>query len=138
MAISKPSIGIGVVLRRRDEVLLIQRGTPPEQGSWSLPGGKQEVGETVREAAIREISEETGLAVDIDDLVFLDVIDMIQLPHFHYTLIDFCCAKFEGTLQAGSDAQACIWAKLDELSDYHLWDETLRVIHLSSEKLDLL
>ena len=59
----RPIVGVGVVVWRGDRVLLIQRGKAPRQGQWSLPGGAQELGETVVEAAVREVLEETGLAI---------------------------------------------------------------------------
>ena len=71
-----PMVGVGVVVWKDEEVLLIQRGKPPRVGSWSLPGGRQELGETTREAGVREVLEETGLSVEIKDLI--DVVDSIN------------------------------------------------------------
>ncbi|MDX1738682.1 MAG: NUDIX domain-containing protein, partial [Alphaproteobacteria bacterium] len=88
MSLDKPAIGVGVVVFWEQHVLLIQRARPPKAGSWSIPGGKQELGETLRAAAIREVMEETGLALKEHDLRLLDAVDLIELPHFHYSLID--------------------------------------------------
>ncbi|WP_420547045.1 NUDIX hydrolase [Curvivirga sp.] len=133
--ISKPSIGIGVVLLWENSVLLIQRGTPPKQGAWSIPGGKQELGETMKQSAVREVKEETGLVIEEEKLKLLDVADMIQLPHFHYSLIDFYVTEFSGEVKVGSDAMDARWVKLTDLPDYQMWDETARVIRLAIEKL---
>nr|HIL74086.1 NUDIX domain-containing protein [Rhodospirillales bacterium] len=60
-----PFVGVGVVVWKAEKFLLIQRGKPPRLGQWSIPGGRQELGETIKEAAIRETEEETGLSVQI-------------------------------------------------------------------------
>lgn len=131
----RPFVGVGVVVWRGGEVLLIQRGKPPRYGSWSLPGGRQKVGETVREAALREIKEETNLDVDITHLI--DVVD--SLTHdddgkvqFHYTLIDFTAEWRDGTAVAGSDAAGVRWVSTDDLDQYELWTETIRIIQMSA------
>ena len=72
----RPIVGVGVVAFREDDVLLIQRGKPPHAGRWSLPGGAQELGEPVRDAALREVREETGVEVRLTGLV--DTVDSIQ------------------------------------------------------------
>ena len=87
----RPFVGIGAVVFKEESVLLIRRGRPPRQGSWSLPGGLQEVGETVFAAAAREVLEETGLTIQVIDLV--DVVDSITRDNedrtqYHYTLVD--------------------------------------------------
>jgi len=127
-------VGIGVVVWRGDKVLLIRRGKPPRKGLWSLPGGAQKLGETVNEAAVREIREETGLAVDILGLV--DVVDSIEWDpdnrvRYHYTLVDLYALSPEGDLMAGGDAEDAAWMGEDELADLGLWAETIRIIQLS-------
>ena len=69
----RPIVGVGAVVFRGNEVLLIRRGKPPRMGDWSLPGGLQEIGETVFEAAAREVQEETGLKVE--EQKFIDSIE---------------------------------------------------------------
>lgn len=131
----RPFVGVGVVVWRGDELLLIQRGKAPRYGSWSLPGGRQKLGETVREAALREIKEETNLDVDITSLI--DVVD--SLTHdddgkvrFHYTLVDFTAEWRDGTAVAGSDAAGVRWVRADDLDRYELWTETIRIIEMSA------
>lgn len=133
----RPFVGVGVVIWRGDEVLLIERGKGPVSGNWSLPGGKQELGETVQETAHREIKEETG--VDIEIVCLLDVVDLVRRDdagrvRFHYTLVDFTARWTAGEPVAGDDAADARWVRLDELDDYNLWDETIRVIRLSAEQ----
>ena len=72
----RPVVGVGAVVWRDDRFLLVRRGKPPNQGQWSLPGGAQQLGETVFEAARREVMEETALDVEVLGLV--DVVDGIK------------------------------------------------------------
>lgn len=129
-------VGVGVVVWKDETVLLIQRGKPPRAGSWSLPGGRQELGETTREAGLREVLEETGLDVDIKGLI--DVVDTINRDdqgrvRMQYTLVDYWAEWISGVPAAGTDAADARWVHPDDLSVYNLWDETLRVIDLSAK-----
>ncbi|MSO92771.1 MAG: NUDIX domain-containing protein [Rhodospirillales bacterium] len=128
---SRPFVGVGVVVLRGEDVLLIRRGKPPRLGGWSLPGGCQETGETVHEAARREIMEETGVAIEVLGLV--DVVDSIQKDadgrvRQHYTLIDVGAAWRGGKPKAGGDALAAEWVPVADISTLGLWTETERVI----------
>ena len=126
-----PHIGIGIILLRGDDVLLIRRGRPPGAGQWSLPGGKQELGETAEEAARRELLEETGLAcgaltmVAHADSITRDAAGRIE---YHYTILDFAGRYAGGEAIPGDDASACVWATPEDLPGYDLWSEILRVI----------
>ena len=89
---SRPIVGVGVLVKRGDKVLLVRRRFDPGRGKWSIPGGLVELGETVRGAALREVYEETGLNVKLDRL--LGVVDYIERDkrgrvRFHYVLVDF-------------------------------------------------
>jgi len=95
-------------------VLLVERAKPPWQGSWSLPGGHVEWGETLRAAAVREVLEETGIEVVIDRLVeTIDVInrDESGLILSHYALTVFAGHVVGGLLRPGSDAARVAWAE---------------------------
>lgn len=129
----RPLIGVGAVVCRGDQVLLIRRGKPPRLGEWSLPGGAQRLGETVFEAAIREVAEETGVAVTV--LAIIDVIDMIERDEqghirYHYTLIDVAARWQAGEARAAGDAAEAAWIDAASLDALGLWPETLRVIRL--------
>lgn len=129
-----PLIGVGIICFRGDDVLLIERGKPPRQGAWSLPGGRQKLGETVRECARRELVQETGVQAEIGPLV--DVVDSINRDgqgelQYHYTLIDFRADWADGEPRPGGDAADVRWFTPDELAKIELWDETRRVIEVA-------
>ncbi|HEV3512346.1 MAG TPA: NUDIX hydrolase [Candidatus Sulfotelmatobacter sp.] len=133
-----PLVGVGAIIIRDDRVLLVKRAHPPIQGQWSIPGGVLEVGELVREAAIREAREETGLIVEPADL--LGVYDRIlrneeQRVQYHYVLIDFLCRPVGGELRAASDAAEVRWFMREELRALQLAEDTQDVIHKGFERL---
>lgn len=133
---SRPFIGVAAVIWKGPHVLLIQRGQPPREGEWSLPGGHQEYGETVRQAAVREVLEETGLKVTLGPLI--DVVDAMlegdaTRPERHYTLIDFSAEWRSGEAIAASDARDLKWVALADLDEYGLWQETKRIILMSAD-----
>ncbi len=132
-----PVVGVGVVVWKGGRVLLIRRGKSPMRGRWSLPGGRQELGETVRETAMREVREETGVEIRLGAL--LDVVDTIRRDEsgavtLQYTLVDFDADWIAGEPAAASDAEHAEWADPDALAPYGLWSETLRIIALSRER----
>ena len=136
---TRPEIGVGVVVWRGDEFLLIRRGKPPRYGQWSIPGGRQELGETTRETAIREIKEETNLDIDLIGLV--DVYDAIRKDTngtiaSHFTLVDFTARWVSGDAIAGDDAIGVGWFRLDDLAELKLWKETEHVIRASRALLE--
>ena len=131
----RPMVGVGAVIWRGRQVLLIRRGKPPRVGQWSLPGGGQQLGETLLEAVAREIREETGLIVD--KIRFLTTVDLIEREadgriRYHYTLVDFTAEAPHGEAVAGDDAAAVAWFAVDELDELGLWSETLRIIGVSA------
>jgi 8-oxo-dGTP diphosphatase len=119
-------------------VVLVKRGHPPIQGQWSIPGGVLEVGEFVRDAALREAREETGLIVEPGEL--LGVFDRV-LRHadgrvqYHYVLVDFLCRPVGGELCAASDAVEVRWFTREELPALNLAEDTLEVIEKAFEKI---
>jgi ADP-ribose pyrophosphatase YjhB (NUDIX family) len=118
-----PLVGVGAVIVQESRVLLIRRGTPPLLGEWSLPGGVLECGETLREAVVREASEETGLTIESGEMlgVYERVIrDEQGRVRYHYVLIDFLCRPVSGDLKAGSDAADVRWFTRNELPALNL------------------
>ena len=127
----RPIVGLGAAILSPQGIVLIKRGNPPRLGAWSLPGGAQDLGETVKEGIIREVKEETGL--DVKVLEIIDVIDSINRDpdgqiKYHYTLVDACVIVTGGTLQASSDAMDAQWFSLAQIADLNLWSETNRII----------
>ena len=135
--IQYPVIGVGAVVWRDNEILLVKRAKPPRLGQWSIPGGKQELGETIEEAVHREILEETSLKIEIVGLI--DVVDAINLGkkgavEFHATLIDYAARYIDGKEVAGSDAKEVGWFDVDEIGQLNLWEKTKQII-LKSKKV---
>ena len=120
-----PLACVGVVCRKDDQVLLVKRGREPLKGRWSIPGGKMDFGETVRDAALRELKEETGVTAQITKLI--DVVDSI-MDGQHYVLIDFEAEWVSGEPVAADDAADARFFPLAEALEKVDWDETRRVI----------
>jgi 8-oxo-dGTP diphosphatase len=132
----RPIVGIGVVVWHEDRVLLIRRDKPPRRGHWSLPGGAQQLGETLAEAACREVREEAGLEVELGAVVA--TVDLIERDsdgrvRYHYTLVDFTAEAASLALRPGSDAADARWFELSEIEALGLWSETVRIIRLARE-----
>jgi ADP-ribose pyrophosphatase YjhB (NUDIX family) len=133
-----PLVGVGAVIIEGDRVVLVKRLHPPLQDKWSIPGGVLEVGELVREAAVREAREETGLIVEPGEL--LGVYDRVlrdaeQRVQYHYVLIDFLCRRVAGDIAAASDAAEVRWFSREELPGLKLAEDTLDVIGKGFAKL---
>jgi 8-oxo-dGTP diphosphatase len=112
----------------------VQRGRPPRQGQWSLPGGAQQLGESLAEAARREVLEETGVTVELGDVIA--TVDSIERDpegrvRYHYTLIDFTAEAHSAELVPGDDAADARWFEPHQIEALGLWSETLRIIELS-------
>ena len=129
-ALARPSIGVGGVLIHGGRVLLIRRGKEPLRGRWVIPGGTVELGETLEQALVREMAEETGLVVAPGEL--LTVFDRIHREegaiHYHYVILDYLCSYVAGEAAAASDAEAVAWVAPEELPAYDLPDKALEVV----------
>jgi 8-oxo-dGTP diphosphatase len=134
-----PLIGVGAIIIEGGRVVLVKRAHPPLQAEWSIPGGVLEVGELVREAAVREAREETGLIVEPSEL--LGVYDRVlrdseKRVQYHYVLIDFLCRRVAGDLAAASDAAEVRWFRREELPGLGLAEDTVEVIEKGFDKLN--
>ena len=115
---ARPLLGVGAVVFRDNKVLLIERGQPPLEGHWTLPGGLVETGERLESAVRREILEETGLEIrPIDVAAIFERImpDEEGQTEYHYVIVDYLCECTGGTLKAGSDVANAAWVALDRL-----------------------
>lgn len=132
-----PVPAVGVVCLRGDDVLLVRRGKPPLEDSWSLPGGRIEWGERAIDAALRELMEETSCAAEIAGLI--DVVDGLlsrrggpyEPAWGHYVLIDYAARWTGGEPKAGDDAREARFFSPAEVETLGLWSETLRVISMA-------
>ena len=135
----RPLVGVGAVIVHEGRAVIVQRGTEPLKGQWSVPGGALEIGETLRQCAIREALEETGLQVEAGEV--LEVFDAIYAETdgrilYHYVLIDFACKLLGGELKAGGDAVQAKWVTAEELAKYEVAEKARKGITkaLASDK----
>jgi len=128
---ARPILGVGAVVVSDGRVLLVKRGKEPAKGVWSIPGGAVEIGETIRDAVTRETKEETGLEIEVRDLlsvlerIFRDDSGRIK---YHYVLIDYRAVPVGGVLSAGSDAAEVAFFEPCQLERLGLADVTARVV----------
>jgi 8-oxo-dGTP diphosphatase len=127
----QPLVGVGCIIVEDGCVALIKRGHPPLLGEWSIPGGLLELSETVRQGAAREAQEETGLIVEVLEL--LGVFDRIVRDSdgrtlYHYVLVDFLCRRVSGQLKSAGDADDARWFTPDEVAALPLPNDTAQVI----------
>ncbi len=130
MSLRQPRVGVGGVVVWEGRVLLARRAKPPLQGRWTIPGGTVELGETLHEALVREMAEETGL--EVEPLEVLTVFDRIQREGaevtFHHVIVDYLCRRVSGEARAASDALDVAWVGPDEVGRYDLTEKALTVV----------
>lgn len=118
-----PIVGVGAVIVKGNKILLVKRAGEPGKGLWSIPGGLVEIGESIKDAARREVKEETGLDVRVDEVA--DVTEIIirdeenKVKH-HYVIVDFFAVPLKGELKASSDALEVRWVEFKDLKNYSL------------------
>ncbi len=127
----RPVVGVGGVVIEDGRAVLIRRGAPPLQGEWSIPGGALELGETLIEGARRELHEETGLSVEVLELI--EVFDRIfpgnaERPQYHFVILDYLCRATGGTPKAGGDVTDVAQVREEDLERYRLTTAATRVL----------
>ena len=126
-----PRLGVGALVIRGGAVLLVRRGREPNRGLWSLPGGMVMLGETLQEAAEREIMEETGVNVEAGDPFY--VFDFIERDAesrvlYHYVIVDLRARYIDGEPRGGDDAADARWVTGRELPDLPVSQTTLKLL----------
>jgi ADP-ribose pyrophosphatase YjhB (NUDIX family) len=132
---ARPIVGVGALVWRDGKILLIKRGKPPAKGEWSLPGGAQELGETVEETARREVREETGC--EIGALKLLGVFDSIEKDEdghalYHFTLVDFDADWVSGEPSPGESEVDARFFSPEEIDGLTVWGALAEVIRMSA------
>lgn len=119
-----PRLGVGILVLQEDRFVLVKRGRPPAQGKWTLPGGLVRVGETVKQAAERELLEECNITARLrDDLRVFEYIEKkADDVLYHYVVIDYIADYLSGRLTAGSDVVAAAWFRIDDLQELQTTD----------------
>lgn len=114
-----PQVGVGAVVVHQGQVLLVQRGRPPGAGLWAIPGGRQRLGETLQQAAEREILEETGVIIRATTPIYTcEHIehDAQGVLRYHYVIVDLAAEYVSGEPQAADDASAAAWVAWHDLA----------------------
>ncbi|MDZ5647150.1 NUDIX hydrolase [Nitrospirillum sp. BR 11828] len=138
----QPRVGVGVLVWKGDQLLLIRRAKAPLAGEWCLPGGSQELGETLFQTAAREVREET--AVTCRPYTVLTAVDGITrdprpvgagpaVPprvRFHFTIVEIMAEYGEGEPVAGDDAAAVLWADRETCDRLVTWPSIKAVVDL--------
>jgi len=137
---STPIPSVGAIVLKNDKILLVLRGQEPSRGKWSIPGGIVEPGETIREAARREVLEECGVEIELGDVV--EVLDAIVRDEdgrvqYHYILIDLLATYLGGKLTVGSDIDDARWVTEEELPRFDVTKGALPVIRKALSKRNL-
>jgi 8-oxo-dGTP diphosphatase len=122
-----PQTAVGAIVFRDDKVLLVKRVNPPGQGLWAIPGGRVELGETLKEAARREVREETGVIISPKEPV--SVFEIIEKDdggdiRFHYVIIDLLAEYLGGEPNPGTDASEARWISSGELKELPVTETT--------------
>jgi ADP-ribose pyrophosphatase YjhB (NUDIX family) len=122
-----PELCVGAIAVADDQILMIRRGHGPAQGMWSVPGGRVEWGETLAEAVLRELAEETGLEGVCEQLV--GWVERIG-DDYHYVIFDFLVTIVAGLEPAaGSDAAEAAWVPLGDVADLSLTEGLAEFLH---------
>ncbi|MEM1665991.1 MAG: NUDIX hydrolase [Nitrososphaerota archaeon] len=132
-----PVVAVGVLILQDHNILLVKRKNEPGKGRWSIPGGSVELGESLKDAVVREVYEETGLLVEVSEL--LDIIEVIRRDSagniiFHYVILDYLAKPISGTLRAASDASDVIWVSVDEAMNMEITDSLRAMLRKLKEK----
>jgi|TARA_B110000438_G_scaffold94157_1_gene93571 ADP-ribose pyrophosphatase YjhB (NUDIX family) len=117
-----PELCAGIIVYSAHRVLLIKRGTEPEKGRWSLPGGRVQIGESIRHAALRELKEESNLEGQFKEMIgWVE----LQIGDHHFVIVNLrCSVSNPSQLRAGDDAVEVRFFNLEELQQLDMNEKT--------------
>ncbi len=128
---SHPKVAVGAVVIHNNCALLVKRRNPPSAGMWAIPGGCVELGETLQEAAEREIKEETGVIIKARNPVLaFDVVEPDENGRirFHYVIVDLMADYVQGEPQPADDAEDARWFSEADLADVNINQKTHQLL----------
>jgi ADP-ribose pyrophosphatase len=126
-----PQVAVGAIVIKDNGVLLVKRNKPPGEGLWAIPGGRVELGETLQQAAEREILEETGLKIRAGDPLYtFEVIepDDVGRIQFHYVIVDLMADYLGGEINPGDDVSEARWVTAEEFEGLPVSQSTRKVL----------
>jgi ADP-ribose pyrophosphatase len=131
-----PRVAVGALVVHEGRVLLVLRGHPPSQGYWAIPGGRVHRGETLQQAAEREILEETGIIIRAGRPIY--TFDMIEPDgageiRFHYVIVDLAAEYVSGKPIAGDDVRDARWVAPEDLPGLPVNASTLEFLRIFLE-----
>jgi ADP-ribose pyrophosphatase len=128
---NSPQVAVGAIVFKEDKVLLVLRGKPPAENLWSIPGGSVELGETLQEAAEREIREEAGITIRALEPVYtFDVLERDDKGNvrFHYVIVDLIADYISGELRPGDDAIDVRWFSTGDVNKLKVSEATRKLL----------
>ena len=129
--LNQPKLAVGAVVFKDQNVLLVKRGKAPAKGVWAIPGGRVELGETLKQAAEREVLEETGIRIKAGDPIYsFEIIDHDENREvrFHYYIVDLDAEYLDGEVTPGDDADDAAWVSVDDLNKRNVNPRTLELL----------
>ncbi|SLM30942.1 NUDIX hydrolase [Desulfamplus magnetovallimortis] len=128
---NQPKLAVGAVVFKDQEILLVKRGNAPAKGIWAIPGGSVKLGETLNQAAQREVLEETGITIKAGEPVYsFESIEYDEkgAVKFHYYIVDMEAEYLDGDVIPGDDADDAAWVSADDLKNLNVNQKTLELL----------